>query len=338
MTRGRPDTFTGKAAVIERGGCEFGVKVLNAEQAGAAFAIVYNTPAGGEELINMGPGAVGQDVTITSIFVGNTAGQGIVDAYTADPAAVAVIDTFAFQLGNTPDQVSNFSSRGPGVGLALLPDIAAPGVNILAQGYTPGATGEAQYLGYGQASGTSMAAPHVAGAAILLRQAYPQWSNAAIKSALMSTAKYTDVYNFDGAPAQPLDMGAGRLDLTHALDPGVLLDPPSVSFGAVPTGTLQTLAVTRDQRGHADGDLQREHALHGRRLHGDDGAAGLHRDADGLCAGLWPEPGRLGDRGRRPRARALPRTRATSCLTARRTMRTCPYGRVSSPRRRWRTC
>ena len=235
--------FTGKAAVIQRGGCEFGVKVLNAEQAGAVFAIVYNTLAGGEELINMGPGAVGQNVTIGSIFVGNTAGQALVDAYTADPAAVVVIDTVAFQLGNTPDQVSSFSSRGPGVGLALLPDIAAPGVNILAQGYTPGATGEEQYFGYGQASGTSMAAPHVAGAAILVRQAYPQWPNAAIKSALMSTAKYTDVYNFDGRPAQPLDMGAGRLDLTHVLDPGVLLDPPSVSFGAVPTGTEQTIAV-----------------------------------------------------------------------------------------------
>ena len=59
----------------------------------------------------------------------------------------------------------------------------------------------------------------------------------------MSTAKYTDVYNFDGTPAQPLDMGAGRLDLTHVLAPGVILDPPSVSFGAVTSGTLQTLAV-----------------------------------------------------------------------------------------------
>ena len=53
-------TFTGKAAIIQRGGCEFGVKVLNAEQAGAVFAIVYNTLAGGEELINMGPGVVGR--------------------------------------------------------------------------------------------------------------------------------------------------------------------------------------------------------------------------------------------------------------------------------------
>ena len=88
-----------------------------------------------------------------------------------------------------------------------------------------------------------MAAPHVAGAAALVRQAYPFWTNAQIKSALMSTAKYTDVYDYDGTPAQPLDMGAGRLDLTNVLNPGVILDPPSVSFGAVPSGTVQTIAV-----------------------------------------------------------------------------------------------
>ncbi len=235
--------FTGQAALIQRGGCEFGVKVLNAEQAGAVFAVVYNSVAGGDALINMGPGAVGDQVTISSVFIGHTDGQAIVDAYGLDPTVSVVLDTVAFQLGNTPDQVSDFSSRGPGVGLALLPDIAAPGVNILAQGYTPGAEGEAQYLGYGQASGTSMAAPHVAGAAVLVRQAHPSWSNAQIKSALMSTAKYIDVYNYDGSPAQPLDMGAGRLDLTNVLNPGVILDPPSVSFGAVPTGTVQTIAV-----------------------------------------------------------------------------------------------
>ncbi len=124
----------------------------------------------------------------------------------------------------------------------LKPDIAAPGVNILAQGFTEGVTGEARHLGYGQASGTSMAAPHVAGAASLLQQIHPTWSPAWIKSALMSTSKYTDIY-VDTARtirAEPLDMGAGRLDLTNAADPGVILDPPSLSFGRVVSGTIAT--------------------------------------------------------------------------------------------------
>lgn len=237
-------TFTGKAALIRRGTCEFGVKVLNAEKAGAVFAIVYNHTTGGDGLINMGPGAVGNQVTISSIFIGNTAGQAIVADYNTDPTTASlVVNTVAFQAGNTPDRITNFSSRGPGVGLALKPDIAAPGENILAQGYTPGAEGEEQYFGYGQASGTSMASPHVAGAAVLVREAYPSWTNAQIKSALMSTSKYTDIFNYDGTPAQPLDMGAGRLDLTNVLNPGVFLDPPSVSFGAVHSGTLETMVV-----------------------------------------------------------------------------------------------
>ena len=100
-------------------------------------------------------------------------------------------------------------------------------------------------LGYGQASGTSMASPHVAGAAVLLKQIHPTWSPAWIKSALMSTSKYTDIFT-DAAktiPAQPLDMGAGRLDLTNAADPGVILDPPSLSFGQVLNGETASIEV-----------------------------------------------------------------------------------------------
>ncbi|MBA2390938.1 MAG: S8 family serine peptidase [Geodermatophilaceae bacterium] len=242
--------FTGKAALISRGTCEFGVKVLNAEQAGAEFVVVYNHADGGDDLISMGAGAVGDQVTIPSVFVGHTAGIAMV-AWTQEhgDAAELTLDTNAFQAGNTADRVIGFSSRGPGVGNVLKPDIAAPGVNILAQGYDPQATGEARHLGYGQVSGTSMASPHVAGSAALLRQIHPEWSVADIKSALMSTAKYTDIYlaSDEGEPlvaAQPLDIGAGRLDLTNAADPGVILDPPSLSFGLVTTGTMPSITVT----------------------------------------------------------------------------------------------
>ena len=238
-------SFTGKAAVIQRGTCEFGVKVLNAENAGAVFVVIRNTLAGGDALINMGPGVVGDQVTIPSIFIGYNNGVGMAAWYALYGAASELTyDGRAYQGGMTPDYIIDFSSRGPGVGNVLKPDIAAPGVNILAQGYTPGATGEARHMGWGQASGTSMAAPHVAGAAALLRQVHPDWSNAYIKSALMSTAKYLEMYNYDGSPAQPLDMGAGRLDLTNAADPGVILDPPSLSFGLVPMdSTVITVVV-----------------------------------------------------------------------------------------------
>ncbi len=239
------DTFAGKAALISRGTCEFGVKVLNAEQAGAEFVIVYNHAAGGDTLTTMGPGAVGDQVTIPSVFIWHSKGLAMSDWYAVNGAASQVtLDTLAFQAGNTPDVIASFSSRGPGVGMVLKPDITAPGVNILAQGYTPNATGEDRHLGFGQSSGTSMAAPHVTGAAALIRQIHPDWSNAYIKSALMSTSKYIGIWNNDGSHAQPLDMGAGRLDLTHAADPGVILDPPSLSFGQLVTGTVMSLQVS----------------------------------------------------------------------------------------------
>jgi len=234
------NAFAGKTALIARGNCEFGVKVLNAEQAGASFVVVYNSAAGGDGLINMGPGAVGDQVTIPSIFVGRTGGLSLVSFGAAHPSnAQLVVDTQGFQAGSTPDIIASFSSRGPSTRNSLKPDIAAPGVNIMAQGYTVGATGEARHLGYGQVSGTSMAAPHVAGAAAILRQKYPTWTNAQIKSALMSTAKYMYIYNHDGSPAQPTDMGAGRLDIGAALDPGVILAPPAADFGLIYTGTAK---------------------------------------------------------------------------------------------------
>ncbi|MGC9520331.1 MAG: S8 family serine peptidase [Anaerolineae bacterium] len=239
------DAFTGHAAVISRGGCTFSTKVYYAQEAGAEFAVIYNND--GDELINMAGADFADQVTISSVFIGQTAGEAMVDkqaeAETAGVDAVLELNTIAFQAGNVPDVIANFSSRGPGVGNVLKPDVAAPGVNIIAQGFTPGAVGEDRHLGYGQASGTSMAAPHVAGAAALLRALHPDWSNADIKSALMSTSKYLEVYNADGSPAQPLDMGAGRIDVGKAADPGVILDPPSLSFGLVMTGTSKTLTV-----------------------------------------------------------------------------------------------
>lgn len=239
-----PDgAFDGVAAIISRGGCFFADKVYYAEQAGATFAVVYNNA--GDGLINMGCGGdFCADITIPSIFIGQTNGGKMVDWFaTNGDASTMEFNSIAFQAGSTADVIIDFSSRGPGVGNTLKPDIAAPGVNILAQGYAA-ATGEARHLGYGQASGTSMAGPHVAGAAALMRQRYPDWSNAAIKSAMMSTSKYMGIYTQAGVPAQPLDMGAGRLDVAAAMDPGVILDPPSLSFGLVPTGTQTTIDVT----------------------------------------------------------------------------------------------
>src|SRR5690606_15611048 len=230
--------FDGVMALISRGTCNFSAKVYYAEQAGATAALIYNNDGDGLVSMSCGEFCEPGEITIPSFFVGQTNGEAIIDWYEEHgDEAMLELDYVALSVENEPDVIANFSSRGPGVGNVLKPDIAAPGVNIIAQGYTPGATGEARHLGYGQVSGTSMAAPHVAGAAALVREAHPTWTNADIKSAMMSTSKFMDVYNQDGSPAQPLDMGAGRLDLTNVTDPGVILYPPSLSFGQMLTGT-----------------------------------------------------------------------------------------------------
>ncbi|KAL3730515.1 hypothetical protein ACJRO7_027517 [Eucalyptus globulus] len=133
-------------------------------------------------------------------------------------------------------QVASFSSRGPyrQAPWILKPDMLAPGVNILAA-WAPNQEiaqiGQSSLLGdYNLESGTSMSAPHVAGVAALLKSAHPDWSPAAIRSAMMTTAYILDNTNepiidmTTQASGTPLDFGAGHIDPEKASDPGLIYD------------------------------------------------------------------------------------------------------------------
>lgn len=123
--------------------------------------------------------------------------------------------------------IASFSSRGPNsVAPAILkPDIAAPGVDILAA--IP-----SEETSYEFESGTSMAAPHVSGIVALLKSLHPHWSPAAIKSALVTTAWITDPHSgepiiAEGNPnkfADPFDFGGGLVNADSAKDPGLVYD------------------------------------------------------------------------------------------------------------------
>ncbi|RZC52934.1 hypothetical protein C5167_021353 [Papaver somniferum] len=140
--------------------------------------------------------------------------------------------------GSSPSapKIAAFSSRGPNLITPeiLKPDVIAPGVNILAA--WTGAVGptalevDKRLVEFNIISGTSMACPHVSGLAAMLRRAYPDWSSAAIKSALMTTA-----YNLDNAGkiftdlstgnnSIPFMHGAGHVDPNKALNPGLVYD------------------------------------------------------------------------------------------------------------------
>ncbi|CAL9183060.1 unnamed protein product [Musa hybrid cultivar] len=123
----------------------------------------------------------------------------------------------------TSPRVAAFSSRGPSISYPDLvkPDITAPGVSILA----------AVEDSYEFMSGTSMACPHVSGVAALLKVVHPEWSPAAIKSALVTTAYTTDAYDFpveaEAIPrklADAFDYGGGHIDPNKAADPGLVYD------------------------------------------------------------------------------------------------------------------
>ncbi|KAK1276836.1 Subtilisin-like protease [Acorus gramineus] len=160
-------------------------------------------------------------------------------------ATGSIADGLAPELHKSAPQVAVFSSRGPDVkdfsfqdADLLKPDILAPGSLIWAA-WTPNGTDEANYVGEGFAmvSGTSMAAPHIAGIAALIKQHHPAWSPAAIKSALMTTASTLDkagkpilAQQYSGTdlltlvPATPFDYGSGAVDPAAALDPGLVFD------------------------------------------------------------------------------------------------------------------
>lgn len=122
------------------------------------------------------------------------------------------------------DQAHPTSSQGPSPSGSLKPDLAAPGTDILSANTAADGAPD----GYALASGTSMASPHVAGAAALLRQAWPAWKPADIKSALMVTADPVVKVGVDVAPARV--QGSGRLNLARAIDPGLLIQPPAVAI------------------------------------------------------------------------------------------------------------
>lgn len=148
-------------------------------------------------------------------------------------------------LHKSAPQVALFSARGPNIrdfsfqdADLLKPDILAPGSLIWAA-WSPNGTDEANYAGEGFAmiSGTSMAAPHIAGIAALIKQKHPHWSPAAIKSALMTTStkvdragrplqaqQYSDTQFMKLIKATPFDYGSGHVNPRAALDPGLIFD------------------------------------------------------------------------------------------------------------------
>ena len=235
--------MSGAIALIERGGCLFQTKFENVEQAGAIGAVVFTT-TGLPIVMNGSRDSVG----IPAVMIGPGDGNFLVDAiFAGDEPVVRLAYGVLISFNQTGDLMAAFSSRGPSLSESdfIKPDLAAPGVNILA-GSTPdvanGPPGEYyQYL-----SGTSMSTPMVAGIAALLKQANPDWSPGALKSALMTTA-WGGLATEDGEfVANPFDAGAGLVNGNEAIDPGLVIDAGYEDFVAYLCGTDDPIIAATD--------------------------------------------------------------------------------------------
>ncbi|MEV0345809.1 S8 family serine peptidase [Nonomuraea sp. NPDC050680] len=154
--------------------------------------------------------------------------------------------TSALTVGavDSADKIASFSSRGPRLSddFAIKPEIAAPGVNIIAARAAGTSLGEGSSVpgggpiddNYTAASGTSMATPHVAAAAGILAAQHPDWTADQLKTALVGTAQPLDA-------TSPYDQGAGRLDIGRAVTQQVFDDLSAVSAGFTDPYTGQTL-------------------------------------------------------------------------------------------------
>lgn len=212
---------SGKIALVVRGVCNFDVKYNNAAAAGATAIVVYNDGASPTRIDPITMSAPG--TTIPGIMIGFHDGVAVATAAASEAVTGTVGPSISIPKGNT---VAGFSSRGPNLGAPdiIKPDVAAPGRNILAaqtptpnDGQTPGQL-------FQIISGTSMATPHVAGVAALVRQEHPDWTPAMVRSALMTTARQNIDKTFGDALADPFDIGAGQIVPSSALDPGLVYD------------------------------------------------------------------------------------------------------------------
>ncbi|MCI3904764.1 S8 family peptidase [Streptomyces spectabilis] len=218
--------LNGKVLGDEGSGDDSGI-IAGIEWAAAEGADVVNLSLGGGDTPGVDPleAAVNKVSEDKGILFAIAAGNDGAPASVGSPGSADAALTVGAVDDN--DKLAEFSSQGPRVGDgAIKPDVTAPGVDITAAA-APGSQIEKEVgqkpEGYLTISGTSMATPHAAGAAALLKQQHPNWKYTELKGALTASTKpgkYT-----------PFQQGSGRIAVDGAIKQSVIADPVSVSFG-----------------------------------------------------------------------------------------------------------
>lgn len=212
----------GKIALISRGDIPFVEKIEHAKNAGAVGAIIHNF-AGGTNAPGPSETFLGDSFDFIPTFdMSVTDGEALRSAL-----ASATVGTISFNeygsMSSIGDEINDSSSRGPSTpNFDIKPDVVAPGTNIMSTVptyKTNTAAGEAinPAQAYDRKTGTSMATPHIAGIAALIKQANPSWTPFDVKVALANTADILDTSKYD-----VFDQGAGRVNAYEAAFPSAL--------------------------------------------------------------------------------------------------------------------
>jgi len=236
------DDVNGNVALLQRTGCRFDTMIKNAADAGAIAAIVYNIA--GDPVIMHGESGLSD---IPALMMGQADANLVLAEFDAGNNVEVVLDKgFLLSSNDSGNEMATFSARGPApVPDILKPDVTAPGVNILA-GFSPDSAYSTPGENFAYLSGTSMSTPHVAGVAALIRQAHPDWSPTAIKSALMTTARQDITGSAGVGVANPFDFGAGHIVPNDTINPGLVYEITDDEYDAFACGT-ESPAITQER-------------------------------------------------------------------------------------------
>lgn len=214
----------GKIVLLERGKIPFSEKAHHARLRGAAGVVIYNNMDGNFT------GTLEVEMDMPVVSISKEDGEFLQKHLKRSFSMVKT--TFKWHK----DDIASFSSRGPVTHTwEIKPDVVAPGVAI--DSTIPN--------GYLALQGTSMAAPHVAGASALIKQAHPDWTPAQVKAALMNTTK--PLIKEDGSGYSVLEQGTGRIQLEEAIQTNSLVYPGSLNFGMLEkkeTRTQKEIPIT----------------------------------------------------------------------------------------------
>ncbi|MEU6141213.1 S8 family serine peptidase [Streptomyces sp. NPDC047081] len=219
--------LNGKVLDDDGGGTDSGI-IAGMEWAVAQGADVVNLSLGGPDFPDVDPMEEAVDrlsAESGTLFVIAAGNDGDGERTVGSPGSAAA----ALTVGavDKSDVLADFSSRGPRVGdSGVKPDITAPGVDITAAAAAGSVLADwypSDVPGYLTLEGTSMATPHVAGAAAILAQQHPDWSGERLKAVLTGSAKPGTYSSFQ--------QGTGRVDLVRALDESVVTEQGPLDFG-----------------------------------------------------------------------------------------------------------